>query len=74
MNKEFENYLKQTNMSANTISAYMFAVRFYELTYKDCKRNLLLCKSYLTEIYNPKTVNLRIQAMNKYLEFIKRES
>ena len=74
MNKEFENYLKQTNMSANTISAYMFAVRFYELTYKDWnKRNLLLCKSYLIETYKPKTVNLRIQAMNKYLEFIKRD-
>lgn len=52
----------------------MFAVRFYELTYKDWnKRNLLLCKTYLIETYKPKTVNLRTQAMNKYLEFIKKD-
>jgi integrase len=74
MQENFENYLKQANMSANTISAYLFAVRFYELTYRDWnKRNLLLYKSYLIETYKPKTVNLRIQAMNKYLEFIKRD-
>jgi site-specific recombinase XerD len=74
MQENFETYLKQANMSANTISAYLFAVRFYELTYRDWnKRNLLLFKSYLIETYKPKTVNLRIQAMNKYLEFIKRD-
>jgi hypothetical protein len=27
----------------------------------------------LIETYKPKTVNLRIQAMNKYLEFIKKD-
>jgi site-specific recombinase XerD len=74
MNEQFENYLKQANMSANTIASYMFAVRFYELTYRDWnKGNLLIYKSYLIETYKPKTVNLRIQAMNKYLEFIKKE-
>jgi len=73
MNTHFENYLKQSNMSANTIAAYMFAVRFYDLTYKDWdKRNLLLYKSYLIETYKPKTINLRIQAINKYLEYIKK--
>jgi site-specific recombinase XerD len=74
MNEIFENYLKQANLSENTVASYMFAVRFYELTYKDWnKQNLLLCKAYLIETYKPKTVNLRIQAMNKYLEFIKRD-
>jgi integrase len=74
MNEKFEIYLKQANMSENTIASYLFAVRFYELTYKDWnKRNLLLCKSYLIETYKPKTVNLRIQAMNKYLEFLKKD-
>ena len=74
MHENFENYLKQVNMSANTIAAYMFAVRFYELTYRDWnKRNLLLYKGYLIETYKPKTVNIRIQAINKYLEFIKRD-
>jgi site-specific recombinase XerD len=74
MNEKFEIYLKQANMYENTIASYLFAVRFYELTYKDWnKRNLLLCKSYLIETYKPKTVNLRIQAMNKYLEFLKKD-
>ena len=36
------------------------------------KQNLLAFKGYLMETYKPKTVNLRIQALNKYLEFIKK--
>lgn len=31
---------------------------------------MLLYKAYLIETFKPKTVNLRIQAMNKYLECI----
>lgn len=34
------------------------------------KRNLLLYKTYLIETFKPKTVNLRIQALNKYLDFL----
>ena len=34
------------------------------------KKNLLSFKGYLIEKYKPKTVNLRIQAINKYLEFV----
>ena len=34
------------------------------------KKNLLLYKTYLIETFKPKTVNLRIQALNKYLEFL----
>ena len=30
-------------------------------------------KGYLMEQYKPKTVNLRIQAINKYLEFLGKE-
>ena len=33
------------------------------------KENLLAYKGYLLEYFKPKTVNLRIQAMNKYLDF-----
>ena len=37
------------------------------------KKNLLRFKGYLLENYKPKTVNLRIQGINKYLEFLKKE-
>ena len=30
-------------------------------------------KGYLLELFKPKTVNLRIQAINKYLVFLKKE-
>lgn len=35
------------------------------------KKNLLSFKGFLIENYSPKTVNLRILAINKYLEFNK---
>ncbi len=34
---------------------------------------MLAYKGYLLEFYKPKTVNLRIQAINKYLEYLKKE-
>lgn len=37
------------------------------------KKNLLLYKMELIEHFKPKTANLRIQALNKYLEFIGKE-
>ena len=71
---EFEKHLQRENLSQNTISAYLLSVRMYEqLSGEYTKQNLLAFKGYLMETYNPKTVNLRIQAINKYLEFIKKE-
>ena len=64
-------HLRQGNMADNTISAYQYAVRDFTKRYKEItKKNLLLYKTYLIETFKPKTVNLRIQALNKYLEFI----
>lgn len=71
MEKKFEEYLRQGNMAENTISAYLFTVRTYHARHKEItKRNLLVYKTYLIETYKPKTVNLRIQAINRYLEFL----
>lgn len=70
----FEKYLRRENLSQNTISAYMLTIRMYnQLSGEMTKQNLLAFKGYLMETYKPKTVNLRIQAINKYLEFIKKE-
>ena len=66
----FEMYLHQSNMAQNTISAYLYAVREFNSRHKELnKRNLLMYKTYLIEKFKPKTVNLRIQAINKFLDF-----
>lgn len=60
-------------MAKNTISAYIYAVKEFGSQYKELsKKNLLVYKTYLIDTYKPKTVNLRIQAMNKYLVFVKK--
>lgn len=69
--ENFETYLRQGNMAENTIAAYLYAVREYYSRHKELnKRNLLVYKTYLIEKFKPKTVNLRIQAMNKYLDYM----
>ena len=67
--ENFETYLRQGNMAENTAAAYLYAVKEYYSRHKELnKRNLLVYKTYLIEKFKPKTVNLRIQAMNKYLD------
>ena len=69
--ENFETYLRQGNMAENTIAAYHYAVKEYYSRHKELnKRNLLVYKTYLIEKFKPKTVNLRIQAMNKYLDYM----
>lgn len=68
---KFEEFLSQGNMAKNTISAYLYAVKEFGSRHKELnKRNLLVYKTYLIETYKPKTVNLHIQALNKYLVFV----
>jgi len=74
MISDFKTALQKENLSENTISSYTLAIRIYEQLFDDFSRqNLLAFKGCLMETYKPKTVNLRIQAINKYLEFIKKE-
>ena len=75
MNKTFEEYLREQNLSANTILSYMCAVSQYEKRYdKVTKKNLRDYKVHLIENYKPQTVNLRILALNCYLESIQKTS
>lgn len=70
----FEEYLKKSNLSANTIESYLWTVHYFSEHYESInKDNLLAYKGYLMEFFKPKTVNLRIQAMNKYLDFLGKE-
>ena len=65
MISKFENNLQLSGLSENTVKAYSFAIRDYFAHYKELnKRNLLLYKAHLIESFKPKTVNLRIQALN----------
>ena len=68
---KFEVFLIQSNMAKNTISAYLYAVREFDKRHKELnKKNLLVYKTFLIETFKPKTVNLRIQALNKYLDCV----
>ena len=74
MIKEFEKHLRGSNLSENTISSYLFAVRQYQEQYAEITlKNLKAYKIWLIESYKPKTVNLRLRAINCYLESIGKE-
>lgn len=71
----YEEYLKKKNLSQNTIKSYLFAVNQYQSKYLILnKKNLQAYKTFLVENYKIKTVNLRIQAINSYLKFFKKEN
>lgn len=71
---DFERHLRETNLSENTISSYLFAVRQFNDQYDGVtQKNLRAYKMWLIESYKPKTVNLRLRAINCYLESIGKE-
>lgn len=71
---QFKAYLAKTNLAENTITSYVWTVTYFLEHYKDVnKKNLLAYKGYLVEHFKPQTVNLRLQAINKFLVFSKQE-
>lgn len=71
---QFEKYLVKSNLAKNTVTSYLWTINYFLEHYKEVnKKNLLAYKGYLMENFKPQTVNLRLQAMNKYLEFSKQE-
>lgn len=67
----FEKELRKDNYAENSIIAYRYAVsEFFARFNALSKENLLLYKTWLIESYKPKTVNLRIQGIDKYLDYI----
>ena len=72
---EFERHLRGTNLAENTVKSYLFAVRQFYTRYDSVtKRSLKEHKAWLIEQYKPKTVNLRIRAINCYLESMGKNS
>lgn len=72
--EKFKQFLIAKNLAKNTVSAYVIAIQGYQELFDEVnKKDLLLWKTYLIENFKAKSVNLKIQAMNKYLEFIGKE-
>ena len=70
----FKEFLDKTNLARNTVTSYLWTVGYYFKHYGTInKKNLLAYKGFLIENYKPQTVNLRLQGLNKYLEFTKQE-
>lgn len=74
MEEVFKEYLQDLNLSKNTVISYLYAIRQFNNKYDNLsKKNLRDYKIFLIENYKPQTVNLRIRAMNCYLESIKKD-
>lgn len=74
MIEQFERHLRGTNLSENTKKSYLFAVHQYNDQYGEVtQKNLRTYKVWLIENYKPKTVNLRLRAINCYLESVGKE-
>ena len=70
----FEKQLSKSDLAKNTVTSYVWTVKYFLAHYKEFNRkNLLAYKGYLIENFKPQTVNLRLQGINKYLEFIKKD-
>ena len=70
----FKDYLAKTNLAKNTVASYAWTVNYFLSHYGEVnKKNLLAYKGYLVENFKPQTVNLRLQGINKYLEFTKHD-
>ena len=66
----FPSWLEEKNRAENTILVYTYAVRqFYGLYDRPDPNSLQLYKCFLLEHYKPQTVNLRIRALNCYMEY-----
>lgn len=71
--KKFKEQLMKGNLSDRTITFYVYAVKKFFQTYKNLsKQNLLSFKNFLLERYKPRTTNLYLQALNKYLIYNKK--
>lgn len=71
--KDFRIYLQVKGLSDNTINSYLWTVEYFLKHYKVEMESLFEYKGYLLENFKPKTVNLRLQGINKYLSFIGKE-
>lgn len=71
MTENFGNYMRKRNLSENTIRSYAYALRQFKAHFGMLtKKNLKKYREWLIEQYRPRTINLRLRAINCYLESI----
>jgi site-specific recombinase XerD len=72
---KFKNHLRKSDLSKNTVASYVWTVNYFLAHYERIdKENLMAYKAWLIERqFKPQTINLRLQALNKYLSFIGKE-
>ncbi len=71
---KFQKFLEKNDLSESSVRSYVWTVNYFTSQYEKIdKENLLAYKGYLVEHFKPQTVNLRLQALNKYLEFTNKE-
>ena len=74
MGVEYTSIVTKTNLTKNTVTSYVWTVQYFFNHYGEVnKKNLLAYKGYLVENFKPQTVNLRLQGINKFLEFTKQD-
>ncbi len=68
----FEQYLKKDNLAENSIGSCLWTVNYFTANYEQVSsESLLAYKGFLMIIhFKSRTANLRIQAMNKYLDYL----
>ncbi len=73
-NEQFKAFLEKSDLARNTVTSYVWTVNHFITNYGEInKENLLAYKGFLVEHFKPQTVNLRLQALNRYLGFIKKD-
>ena len=71
---KFQKFLEKNDLSKSTVTSYVWTINHFTTQYKKIdKENLLAYKGWLIEHFKPQTVNLRLQALNKFLEFTGKE-
>ena len=74
MVQKYQAFLEKSDLSKNTVTSYVWTVNHFLSYYGEInKENLLAYKGFLMEHFSPQTINLRLQGINKYLEFIRKD-
>lgn len=75
MLEQYRLFLEQSGFARNTVNTYVETVRLFLARYGRVNRKTLCeYKVYLIENYKPKTVNLRLNAINRYLRYLQKDS
>ncbi len=69
--KTFEGYLIDRGLSANTRTAYLYASKQFDEMFDEVNDpNLDAYRTYLQDNFSAKTINMRINGMNAYLDYL----